>query len=115
MQLMKIENAKPYEAKQHWDMSAIRLQGLEASDLKNFSCSLSYFLPGGAAEWSSSPNEKVYVVLDGEATLLTKEGDKEITHVLTKLDSCAIDYNEERAVENRTNQVLTMLVIVSNQ
>ena len=115
MQLMKIEDAKPYEARQHWDMSAIRLQGLEASDLKNFSCSLSYFLPGGGAEWSSSPNEKVYVVLDGEATILTKEGGNEITTVLTKLDSCVIDYNEERAVENRTNQVVTMLVIVSNQ
>lgn len=115
MQLMKIEDAKPYEARQHWDMSAIRLQGLEASDLKSFSCSLSYFLPGGGAEWSSSPNEKVYVVLDGEATILTKEGGNEITNVLTKLDSCVIDYNEERAVENRTNQVVTMLVIVSNQ
>ena len=115
MQVKKITDAKPYEAKLHWDMSALRLQGLEASDLKNFSCSLSYFLPGGGAEWSSSPNEKVYVVLEGEATILTKTDGKEIAHSLTKLDSCVIDYNEERAVENRTNQVLTMLVIVSNQ
>lgn len=115
MKLTKIKDAKPYEARQHWDMSALRLQGLEASDLKNFSCSLSYFLPGGGAEWSSSPNEKVYVVLEGEATIVTKSNGIETTHVLTKLDSCVIDYNEERAVENKTNEVLTMLVVVSNQ
>lgn len=114
MQVTKLKDAKPYEAKLHWDMSAIRLQGIEASQLKNFSCSLSYFLPGGGANWSSSPNEKVYVVLDGEATIITKKGEQEFTTVLGKLDSCVIDYNEERAVENRTNKVVTMLVIVSN-
>jgi mannose-6-phosphate isomerase-like protein (cupin superfamily) len=114
MQIVRLNDAKPYEAKLHWDMSAIRLQGIEASQLKNFSCSLSYFLPGGGANWSSSANEKVYVVLDGEATILTKQDGQEVITVLGKLDSCVIDYNEERAVENRTNQVVTMLVIVSN-
>lgn len=114
MQITKLDDAKPYDAKLHWDMSAIRLQGAEASDLKNFSCSLSYFLPGGGANWSSSDNEKVYIVLDGEATILTKQDEQEVTTVLKKLDSCVIDYNEERAVENRTNQVVAMLVIVSN-
>jgi mannose-6-phosphate isomerase-like protein (cupin superfamily) len=114
MQVTKINDAKPYEAKLHWDMSAIRLQGAQASQLVNYSCSLSYFLPGGGANWSSSNNEKVYIVLEGEATILTKQNDQEVTTVLGKLDSCAIDYNEERAVENRTNQVVTMLVIVSN-
>jgi hypothetical protein len=53
-------------------------------------------------------------VLDGDATIVTKSNYIEITNILTKPDSCVIDYNEERAVENRTNEVLTMLVIVSN-
>ena len=114
MQVTKLDDAKPYEAKLHWDVSAIRLQGAEASQLKHFSCSLSYFLPGGGCHWSSSANEKVYVVLDGEATILTKRDGQEIATVLGKLDSCVIDYNEERAVDNRTNQVVTMLVIASN-
>jgi mannose-6-phosphate isomerase-like protein (cupin superfamily) len=114
MQVTKINDAKPYEAKLHWDVSALRLQGLEASKLENFSCSLSYFLPGGGCNWSSSPNEKVYVVLDGQATILTKEDGAEVTTELSKLDSCVIGYDEERSVENRTNQVVTMLVIVSN-
>ena len=110
MQVTRFEEAQPYEAKRHYKMEALRLQGLEASDVKSFSASLSYFLPGGGAERSASPNEKVYVVLDGQATIITDEGEVD----LACMDSCSIGVNEYRAVENRTNDVLTMLVIISS-
>lgn len=109
MQITRLNNAKPYEAAKHYKMEALRLQGLEASDLDSFSCSLSYFLPGGGAERSCSANEKVYVVLDGEVTIITDSGEETLGH----LDSCVIGVNEYRAVENRTNAICTMLVIIS--
>ena len=110
MNITRFEDARPYEAKAHYRMSALRLQGLEASDLASFSCSLSHFLPGGGAEYAASPNEKVYVVLSGQITVSTDGGE----HVLGPLDSCAIGVNEARAIENRGNQIATILVVVSN-
>lgn len=110
MKVTQLNDAKPYDAKQHFKMEALRLQGLEASDIESFSCSLSYFLPGGGAERAASPNEKVYVVVDGEVTIITD--DEEVT--LHKLDSCLIGNNEFRSIENRSNTVATMLVVVSS-
>ena len=113
MKVTRLNDAKPYEAKLHHDMTALRLQGLEASELESFSCSLSYFLPGGGAEWSASANEKVYVVIEGEITILTGDSDQPVETTLGPLDSCLIGFDEQRAVENRGNKPVTMLVIVS--
>ncbi len=110
MQVTRINDAKPYDAAKHSDMTALRLQGFDASDTDNFWCGLSYFLPGGGAEQSSSPLERVYVVIDGEVTVTTSDGET----VLGPLDSCRIAPFEERAVENRTNKVVTMLVVMPN-
>lgn len=114
MNVTRLADAKPYEAKLHSEMLALRLQGLEASELKSFSCSLSYFLPGGGAEWASSANEKVYVVIEGEVTIITEESGRRVDTRLGPLDSCLIGMNEGRAVENRSNKIVTMLVIVSS-
>ncbi len=110
MQITRIDDAKPYEAAGHFDVTALRLQGFEASETENFNCGLSYYLPGGRAEMSASPLERIYVVLDGEITVTTNAGDT----VLGSLDSCHIAPGEERAVENRTNRVATMLVVLPN-
>lgn len=110
MKVTRLSDAKAYDAKLHYKMEALRLQGLEASNAESFSVSMSYFLPGGGAEMASSPNEKVYFVLDGEVTIITNDGETQ----LGPMDSCLIELNEQRAVENRSNQVVTMLVIVSS-
>ena len=109
MKVTRLKEAKTYEAKLHYKMEALRLQGIDASDVQSFSTNLSYFQPGGGAEWSASANEKVYVVLDGEITILTEDGEATLGY----LDSCCIGVNEKRAVENRSNSVTTMLVIIS--
>ena len=108
MHVTRIEDAKPYEAKRHVDVTALRLQGLEASNVENFNVGLSYYLPSGCAEKSSSPLERVYLVLDGEITVTIDGKDT----VLKALDSCHIPPNEEREVVNKTNKVATMLVIM---
>jgi len=108
MDVTRIGDAKPYEAAKHWDMAALRLQGLEASPTKKVTLGLSYFLPGGGAEKSASPLERVYVVVDGEVTVTV--GGKETK--LGPLDSCHIPPGEERAIVNKTNRVATMLVVM---
>jgi quercetin dioxygenase-like cupin family protein len=110
MQVTKIKDAKRYEAANHVDVSALRLQGGEASKTSAFWCGLSHYLPGGRAERGASDYERVYMVLDGEVTVTTDQG----TTVLGAMDSVHIAPKEMRVVENRGNAVATMLVIVSN-
>ena len=111
MQVTRINQAKPYAAAGHYDVASLRLQGHEASETDNFWCGLSYYLPGGRADMAGSPFEKVYVVIEGELTIITEDGET----VLGPLDSCHIAASEARAVENRTNRVASMLVTVPNK
>lgn len=109
MQVTRIEDARPYSAARHHGMSAVRLQGKEATSVSAFWTGLSTFEPGGGAEFYGSPGDKVYVVLEGEITVITSEG--EVT--LGPLDSCLIASGEQRAVENRSGRRTRMLVIAS--
>lgn len=107
MHVTKRSDAKAYEAPKHHGMTAFRLQGQEASPARAIGVGLSIFLPGGGAENGSSPCEKVYVVLEGEITVITTK----CTVTLGPLDSCLIEANEERIVANRSSDVAKMLVI----
>ncbi len=108
MKVNRISEVKPYEAKKHFDMKGLRLQGFEASPSKNFWVGLSYFLPGGGAEMSESPLERVYVVVEGEVVVVTDEGET----TLKKMDSCLLAGGERRAIVNRTNVPASILVIM---
>ena len=68
----------------------------------------SQFLPGGGAGPDSTPFEKVYVVLEGEMTL---EWDGK-TEVLRAMDSCTVPPGQERRIENKSNHVCKMLVVI---
>jgi len=74
MKKVSLSQVKPYAAAKHFNMTALRLQGKEETGIQKFWMGLSYFLPGGGAEWAydDSPTEKVYLVLDGEITIKTK-------------------------------------------
>lgn len=104
----RFADAKPYEAPNHRGVVGLRLQGFEPDGPKNQWVGLSQFLPGGGAGPDSTPFEKVYVVLDGEMTVIV--GGKETT--LRKYDSCTIPPNEARELINRQNGVCTMLVVI---
>jgi mannose-6-phosphate isomerase-like protein (cupin superfamily) len=110
MQVTKFKDARRYEAANHVDVSALRLQGAEATKTSTFWTGVSHYLPGGKAEKSASDYERVYMVLDGEITVTTDQG----SIVLGPMDSVLIAPKETRIVENRANNVCTMLVIVSN-
>ena len=106
MDVTRISDAKPYEAPKHFDMVGLRLQGWDASPAESFWVGLSHFLPGGGAEHDATPLEKVYVVVDGQVTVTTEEGDT----TLGPLDSCRLAAGEARSIVNRTNLPASMLV-----
>lgn len=104
----RFSEAQPYEAPNHRGVVGLRLQGFEPDGPKNQWVGLSQFLPGGGAGPDSTPFEKVYVVLEGQMTVMI--GGEET--VLGPLDSCTIPPGEVREIENRTNHVCKMLVVI---
>ena len=108
MHLKRFQQAESYEAPNHFGVAGLRLQGFEDGGPTNQWVGLSQFLPGGGAGPDSTPFEKVYVVLEGEMTVIV-DG---IETTLGKYDSCTIPPHEIRKIENRRNDVCTMLVVI---
>ena len=111
MKKVSLSEVKPYAAARHFNMSAMRLQGKEETGIQKFWVGVSYFLPGGGAEWAyeDNPNEKVYVVLDGEITVKNRQ--EEVT--LRPMDSLYLGPNEGRSILNKTNKPVTMMVVIN--
>jgi len=112
MEKVRLEQVNPYEAPGHSKMVALKLHGKEETGAEKFWVGLSYFLPGGGAEYAyeDSPTEKVYFVLEGEITVKTKK--EEVT--LGPWDSVYLAPNEGRELINKTNKPVSMLVIISS-
>ena len=108
MHLKRFTDAKPYDAPNHRGVVGLRLQGFEPGGPTNQWIGLSQFLPGGGAGPDSTPFEKVYVVLDGEMTVIVDGRET----VLGRYDSCTVAPNEVREIINRRNDVCTMLVVI---
>ncbi|MEM8621354.1 MAG: cupin domain-containing protein [Actinomycetota bacterium] len=108
MKANRFSDVVAYEAPNHFDCRSFRLQGFDASDSENFWVGLTHFLPGGGCEHEATPLEKVYVVTAGEITVITD--DDEVT--LRPNDSCHIPAGEARSVQNRTNDVASMVVVM---
>ena len=109
MQITRLSEAKPYQAPLHHGMTALRLQGFDASAADFAWVGLSHFLPGGGADMDAGALGKIYVVLEGEVTVTLGDGS---ASVLRKLDSCFIPPGEARAVRNDTNRVASMIVMM---
>jgi glyoxylate utilization-related uncharacterized protein len=112
MKKVSLSEVKSYAPPKHFNMTALRLQGKEETGITKFWVGLSYFLPGGGAEWAyeDNPLEKVYIVLDGEVTVKNKK--EEV--VLRPMDSLYLEPNEGRELINKTNKPATMLVVINN-
>ena len=108
MEITRIDDAREYEAPGHFNMSARRLQGLEASGAESCSVGFSIFEPGGGADSSSTPFEKIYVVLSGEIVVNVDAG----SFTLKKHDSCRIEPNEARTMLNESDAPAEVLVII---
>ena len=108
MLVKRFEDAAVYEAPNHRLVVGLRLQGFEEGGPTNQWIGLSQFLPGGGAGPDQTPFEKVYVVLEGEMTLMVGG----VEAVLGPMDSCTIAPGEVREIINRTNSVCKMLVVI---
>lgn len=108
MLIKRFEDAKPYDAPNHFGVVGLRLQGFEKGGPGNQWVGLSQFLPGGGAGPDATPFEKVYFIVEGEMTVIVDGKET----VLKKYDSCTIAPNEVRKIENRTNHTCTMLVVI---
>ncbi len=108
MLVKRFAEALPYEAPNHRGVVGLRLQGFEEGGPKNQWLGYSQFLPGGGAGPDSTPFEKVYVVLEGEMTVIVSGAET----VLQAMDSCTIAPGELREITNRSNHVCKMLVVI---
>ncbi len=108
MHVKRFSDATPYEAPNHRGVVGLRLQGFEDNGPRNQWVGFSQFLPGGGAGPDSTPFEKVYVVLDGELTVIADGREA----VLGPMDSCTIPPHEVREIVNRSNHVCKMLVVI---
>jgi uncharacterized cupin superfamily protein len=106
MHIVKFAEAIPYSARGHHEMSMVRLQRREASPSDHLWLGISVIAPGGGTTLSGSPDEKMYVVLDGE--LHVSNGKTEAT--LTRWDSCRVAAGEERRLLNRSEAPATVLL-----
>lgn len=108
MLVKRFAEAKPYDAPNHRGVVGLRLQGFEPGGPQNQWIGLSQFLPAGGAGPDSTPFEKVYVVLEGEMTVIVNGEET----VLKAMDSCTISPGEVREIVNRSNHVCKMLVVM---
>jgi quercetin dioxygenase-like cupin family protein len=109
MNVTRFNEAKSYEAVNHHGCEAVRLQGSDVSPVTSFWLGVSYFEPGGGAEWDTTAAEKVYLVLQGEVTVET-EG-QSVT--LQAKDSVFLPSNERRRVINASQDVAVMAVMIA--
>lgn len=113
MKVIRVSDSAAYNPPLHHGMVALKLSDEKLTGARRFWCGLSHFLPGGGAEWAydDSPTEKLYVLLEGELTLRTRDGPQ----LLRKGDVAYLAPNEGRELVNHTNYPASMLVLVSNE
>jgi quercetin dioxygenase-like cupin family protein len=107
MEVTRIDDAPAYVAPGHFDMRGVRMQGWDVTSSQGFWVGLSHFLPGGGVDKDAGSLEKIYVLIEGEVTVITDSG--EVT--LHPLDSCYIAPGEARSIENRGSKTALMLVV----
>ncbi|CAN7689355.1 cupin domain-containing protein [Pseudoduganella sp. LjRoot289] len=111
MNLTRYHRAPPYFPLNHEGMHCLRLQGYEAGPSDSLWLGLSHLLPGGGTTLDASSVEKLYVVLEGEVTIATEEGEQ----VLRKYDSARLAPGERRALKNNTNHPASILLAMPYQ
>jgi quercetin dioxygenase-like cupin family protein len=108
MKLIKADEGQRYEAAHHfnyWSMNKVSPDNLS----QRLNIGVSYFLPGGGAEISSSALERVYYCLEGEITVRGKNEE----HQLKSGDMIYIASGEERSFQVSNNTPAAILVIMS--
>jgi mannose-6-phosphate isomerase-like protein (cupin superfamily) len=110
MKITRLQECKKYSPPKHdVTIHSMYLQHKDMGCTAPYWVGCSYYLPGSRAEMSSSPLDKIYIMLEGELTV-EFAGGKSV--VIKKGDSIFIEPNEMREIRNETNVVATMLVVM---
>ena len=104
--IVRKEDAYAYDAPQHYNMLATRLQNPEDVNDGRMVMGLSHFLPGGGCEFGSNPMESIYYIISGQMTL--KTADEET--VLNPGDSFHCGGGTEKSINNSGTESCQMLV-----
>lgn len=116
MHVTRLADAPAYEAPNHFDMRCLRLQGKEAGPSTQMWMGMSQILPGGHTTLDASPIEKLYLVLEGELTLIgQREGETHKEQVLQPYDSARFAPGEQRQLLNRTNRPVLVALVMAHQ
>ena len=108
MHIVRFADAPNYVAPGHHEMAMFRLHGREAGPSRDVWLGVSVIAPGGGTTLSSSPQEKMYVVLDGELDISNGEA----SATLGKWDSCRIAGGESQQLTNRTSVAVAVLLVM---
>ncbi len=109
MRITRFAEAPTYNPPLHTGVQCKRLQGHEAGPTEKFWVGLSVYPPGSSADESTTGEETIYTVLDGEL-VLRSDGQ---TQTLRKLDSVHFKKGEVRAVKNESSADSTLLVSIA--
>lgn len=109
MHVTPFSDAKPYEAPGHHAIRMLRLQGREAGPADDMWMGMSFLEPGARIDPSSAPEERFYVVIEGEVEI--SNGSE--THRLQRWDSCRIGPNETRIVRNTSQAPAVTLLVMA--
>lgn len=114
MHVTRFDEARPYEAPNHFDMHCLRLQGKEAGPSSQMWMGLSQLLPGGRTTLDPSPMEKLYLVVEGEVTMVGELDGRQERATLGRLDSCRFAPGEARQLLNETNRPAMVVLVMAN-
>jgi hypothetical protein len=114
MHVTRFDDAPAYEAPNHFDMRCLRLQGKEAGPSTQMWMGMSQILPGGHTSLDGSPIEKLYLVLEGQLTVVTELDGRQDEQVLAPYDSCRFAPGEKRQLVNRTKRPVLVALVMAN-
>jgi glyoxylate utilization-related uncharacterized protein len=113
MKIIRKNQMVKYDPRGHYNMLAQRIHNKEISGSEMLTLGLSWFLPGGGAEFSKVAEgmELIYYIVEGIMTLTT---DNE-TVLLDAGDSCFFKSGDGRSIKNESDRPAAMLVIIANR
>ena len=75
---------------------------------------MSQILPGGHTGLDGSPIEKLYLVLEGQLTVVAELDGERDEQVLGPYDSCRFAPGEKRQLANRSNRPVLVALVMAN-
>lgn len=106
MELVDLKQCQGHTPPHHFDMRTFPLVPKQAG-MGDLALSISYYLPGGGAEFGPQPVEVIFYVLDGTIAVDSDTG----TLTLEAGQAVHISKGENKGVRNPGSRTATMLVI----